>query len=188
MNRSLWRIREPSLNMTDQPQLEAEALIRAADSVYRFLLRWLADVHLAEDLTQQTILKAWKTESKWTHPEAMQTWLFKIAKHTVVDHFRMARTDVPLSCDAATLDRNPWDSTQLMIQQEEVAQAMRAMDQLPPRQRAVLYLAAVEGMASADIAEVLELSVGGVRSHLAAARRRIRELSRSADPQCGASE
>lgn len=166
--------------MTDRSRRDIDELLGHSDAVYRFLLRWLADEHLAEDLTQQTLLKAWSAMRADEPVRWPRTWLLKIAKNLVIDQFRGRRDEHPLEPDVA--GPGTWDSGKRLIDREDVALAMAAMDRLPTRQRMVLYLVAVEQLTMIQISELLELSEGGVRSHLAAARRRMRAMMSELDP------
>ncbi|MEO1617828.1 MAG: RNA polymerase sigma factor [Planctomycetota bacterium] len=166
--------------MTQQTRREADELLAHADSVYRFLLRWLADVHLAEDMTQQTFLRAWSSMRDGTEIRSPRSWLLRIARNLVSDRFRERPVDQVLDWDVA--GPLTWESSKQLTDREDVAIAMAALDRLPGRQRMVLHLIAVEQLSVNETAELLELSPGGVRSHLATARARMRELLNEQDP------
>ena len=65
---------------------------------------------------------------------------------------------------------------QVAVDREDLQRALGAMDSLPDRQRGVLYLHTCEGLSLADIATVLEISNGAVKTNLSLARKRMREL------------
>ena len=146
-------------------------------SVYRFALRLSSDPHAAEDLTQETFLRAWRQRGLLRDARAARVWLFRITANLWHDQLRRGRSPVaragPLE-DAATCNAQPPD--QHVAEQEELARALKAMALLPPRQREVLYLSAREGLTTAEVAAVLEISTESVKASLSLARKKMREL------------
>lgn len=144
--------------------------------VYRFALRLSGDADVAEDLTQETFLRAWKRRRTLQNVRSARVWLFRIAANLWRDRLRQgtppARSGMPLA-EVADPVRAPQEA---VIQQEEVQQALRAAESLPPRQRDVLYLAAVEELSPAEIGEVLDISPNAARVHLCEARKTMRRL------------
>jgi RNA polymerase sigma-70 factor (ECF subfamily) len=144
--------------------------------VYRFALRLSGDPHAAEDLTQETFLRAWRRRGQLRDPAAVRVWLFRITANLWRDQLRRGRYPV---AQAGPLQDVASDSTQpperLAAVQDELRQALEAMAELPPRQREVLYLSACEGMTSAEVAEVLGLSPAAVKASLSLARQKMRE-------------
>lgn len=143
--------------------------------VYRFALRLTGDPHQAEDLTQETFLRAWRGRKRLRDPDALRLWLFKIAVNLWRDRVRRARrapqpADSPIDGQASP-SASP---VQQALQREEVARALTALDSLPPRQREVLYLNAREALSIAQIADVLGVSHEAVKSSLSLARKRMR--------------
>jgi RNA polymerase sigma-70 factor (ECF subfamily) len=145
--------------------------------VYRFALRLTADVNLAEDLTQETFLRAWRQRGSLREPQATRVWLFRITANLWRDRLRRGRSPI---AQAGPLDGQQLCPMQLpehaAANHEELAKALAAMDGLPPRQREVLYLCACEGMTPTEAAEVLQTSADAAKANLSLARKRIREL------------
>ena len=111
----------------------------------------------------------------------MRAWLFRIAANLHRDHLRRGRRDVaggeglPDAADPAGLPiRN-------LIADEELTRALETLDSLPPRQREVLYLAAVEDLSLADISDVLGVSRDAAKVSLSLARKRMRS---ALEPSC----
>jgi RNA polymerase sigma-70 factor (ECF subfamily) len=143
--------------------------------VYRFALRLTGDRHQAEDLTQETFLRAWRGRKRLRDPDALRVWLFKIAVNLWRDRVRRARraprpADAPLD-DCEGPSASPVEQA---LQREDLQRALAAIDSLPPRQREVLYLHACEQFSIAQIANVLQVSPGAVKSSLSLARKRMR--------------
>jgi RNA polymerase sigma factor (sigma-70 family) len=74
---------------------------------------------------------------------------------------------------------------QLATRQEDLRQALRALEGLPPRQREVLYLNACEGLALGEIADILGISSESAKASLSLARKKLRELLPDVDPAHG---
>ncbi len=142
--------------------------------VYRFALRLTGDPHRAEDLTQETFLRAWGKKSSLKNPGAARTWLFRIAVNLWRDEMRR-RADVSettLQNDQTATDIPPEHNLE---QREELVQILRCLDSLPPRQREVLYLAAVEEFSLDEISEILEINKNAAKTNLSLARKQMRE-------------
>ena len=117
-----------------------------ASRVYRFALRMTRDHHQAEDLTQETLLRAWSQRHRIARPGALRTYLFTVAANLWRDQLRrrhppgkaapLERFVEPVSLGVST------ESS--FIRREDVALAMRWLGELPDRQREVLHLSAVE--------------------------------------------
>jgi RNA polymerase sigma-70 factor (ECF subfamily) len=144
--------------------------------VYRFALRLTGDVHAAEDLTQETFLRAWGRRHLLRDARAARVWLFRIAANLWRDQARRARLPAgrpePLreDCPAGSLPPE-----QGAAEQEELRRALAALDALPARQREVLYLSACEGLSLRDVAAALGISPGAAKASLSLARKKLRQ-------------
>jgi RNA polymerase sigma-70 factor (ECF subfamily) len=141
-------------------------------TVYRYALRLAGRTDLAEDLTQETLLLAWRSRHKLRDPDVTRVWLLRIATNLWTDHLRRARFQ------PRTLDREPPCPRRLpthaVDDSEQVRLALAAMDQLPPRQREVLYLVTCEQLSHAQVADVLGIEASAVKSNLSFARKEMR--------------
>lgn len=144
--------------------------------VYRFAWRLTNDPHAAEDLTQETFLRAWRQRHRLRDPGAARVWLFRITANLWRDQLRRRQSPVaragPLGEGQPSAARPP---DVKLVQQEAVGRALEALNALPPRQRQVLYLSACEDLAAADIATVLGISAEAVKANLSLARKKLRE-------------
>jgi RNA polymerase sigma-70 factor (ECF subfamily) len=144
-------------------------------SVYRFALRLSNDPHAAEDLTQETLLRAWRQRGQLRDARAARVWLFRITANLWRDQLRRRRSPVaragPLEDAAAGPEPSP---ERVAVGQEELGRALEALAGLPPRQREVLYLSACEGMTSAEVAAVLGISADAAKANLSVARKNLR--------------
>lgn len=143
--------------------------------LYRFLLRLSRDEHLAADLTQETLMRAWRRRHTLRETDRVRSWLFRIGINAWKDHTR-ARAKQPRQDDwFAQPGREP--SPLQVASTNELGRAVwEAIDGLPERQKQVMHLRMVEQMEPHEIAETLGLDAGLVRSNLAAARKKLRQL------------
>ena len=143
--------------------------------VYRFALRLTGSRDAAEELTQDTLLQAWRHRRRLRDPGSARAWLFQIAANLWRDRLRQQqrRGDLP-NVDADEHPDAAASAQQKASDREDVQRALAAMDRLPPRQREVLYLHACEQMPLEEIAEVLEISSDAVKASLSLARKRVR--------------
>ena len=150
--------------------------------------RMLANYEDAQDLTQETFLRAWNKRETFKGHAALRTWLYRIATNACLDFLekRNDRTPVPsgLSDPATEVlylqpypDRMlPEDPQEAVVARETIELAfVVAVQHLPPRQRAVLILRDVLGWPASKAAEALGLTVASVTSALQRARVTMRE-------------
>jgi RNA polymerase sigma-70 factor (ECF subfamily) len=143
--------------------------------IYRFALRLTADSDWAEDLTQDTLLKAWKNRGQLRAAESARVWLFRITVNLWRDQVRQSgnRPVMEQNTESA-VDRSP-QPVEVLGEREELLDVLKAIERLPPRQREVLHLSAVEDLRIAEIAEVLGISANAVKVNLSEARKKMRE-------------
>ena len=134
------------------------------------LIRFLtgrADV--AEDLTQQTFVRAWQALPSFRHESSLATWLHRIAYHEYTHWLRDRREHLSLDAAAhlaAPVDCQDWESLVLP----------HALAQLSPEHRAVFLLYHIQELSLGEAAAILEIPEGTVKSRLFTARQRLREL------------
>lgn len=144
--------------------------------VYRFALRLTHDAHAAEDLTQETFLRAWRRHGLLRHPEALRVWLFRITANLWRDHLRRGRLPAaragPLPADCAGATPAP---VRCLEDRDDLRRALEALEALPQRQRDVLSLSACEGFSAAEVSVILGISTEAVKASLCLARKKLRE-------------
>jgi RNA polymerase sigma-70 factor (ECF subfamily) len=149
--------------------------------------RMLGSFTDAEDMVQETLLRAWRRRETYAGRSTFRAWLYRIATNTCLDHLERhprrpgANGEVTwlqafpdrLLDQAAPADAEP-DAAVVARETIELA-FLVAVQHLPPRQRAVLMLRDVLGWSAAESAAVLEASVASVNSALQRARATLRE-------------
>jgi RNA polymerase sigma-70 factor (ECF subfamily) len=142
------------------------------DAVYRYALRLTRRADVAEDVAQEALLRAWKCQDRLREPRATRSWLLRIATNVWSDHLRKTRARPAVWESEPPCSRRP--AAQVFTDREDVRLALEAMDQLPDRQRQVLYLITCEQLSHEGVAEILEISVAAVKSNLSVARKAMR--------------
>ena len=151
-----------------------------ADRVHAFILRMTRDPDLALDLTQETWLKAFRGLSSFTFESSFSTWLCRIGHNTVISWAR-AKKARPQVTSSLGEEGSPHiepavheeAGSDLMLH-EEHERALAALAHLPDDLRAILILRDIDDRSYEDIALILEIPAGTVRSRLFRAREKLR--------------
>ncbi|SRR5690606_13391608 len=142
------------------------------DRAYRLALSIIADPAEAEDALQDALYKAWRALPQFRHEAAFSTWLWQIVRRTSLDRIRRAPA---LAFDETLHDHDPaGDPAWRWEQAERRHEVFAALNRLPIAYRTVLTLFYVEELPIREIAEVLELPVGTVKTQLHRARKALR--------------
>jgi RNA polymerase sigma-70 factor (ECF subfamily) len=149
-----------------------EVYERFGGAVYTVALSILGDPGRAADVVQSTFVNAWQAASRFNPDQELAPWLYTIARRQAIDAYRRDRRSRPV--DAAELD----DATAAVSLEStwEAWQVRVALDQLSEDERRVVKLAWFDGLAHTEIAEVLGVPVGTVKSRSHRAHRRLAEL------------
>ena len=153
--------------------------------IFRFLLASTRDVDLAETLTQECFLKAFRNWSNFRGDSSVMTWLMRIAINLQKDHWRNRRMQFwrQTRTNAVDLDEaSDWlpsgesSAEKQLLARERVGQVWQAVDELSDRQRTVFLLRYVEELELSEIACATGLSEGTVKAHLSRALGKVRTL------------
>jgi RNA polymerase sigma-70 factor (ECF subfamily) len=147
-----------------------DGLVRLRQTWIRGLLRrWSGDSSLADDLAQETFVRAWKNLSRLESPAAFGGWLRQIALNVWLDHAR--RRNIPLG--------EPQDNEigeAVVTDAGAAIDLERALDALRPPERVCVVLCLREGMSHAEVARATSLPLGTVKSHVARGMAKLRAL------------
>lgn len=160
------------------------------DAVYRFALSLARDPDRAQDLTQETFLRAYRNWDKYTPGTRVKSWLFTICRNHFLQREERTRRHDEIVADAAEEDpkrisreatvflaargRDPEGEFWSRIVDDEV---LRAIEALPDDFRDAVLLSDLEGLPYQEVAEILDVPAGTVKSRLFRGRRRLqREL------------
>lgn len=134
---------------------------------------------MAEDITQEALLRAWRRRSDLRNESAARVWLFRIATNIWRDRLRRGKLErkfegtLPASADEIP-DGESRPPSHDLARREELEGVLALIDTLPDRQREVLWLHALEGLSQREIAGVLEIKPSTVKVNLHHARRSMR--------------
>ncbi|MCC7151097.1 MAG: sigma-70 family RNA polymerase sigma factor [Rubrivivax sp.] len=151
----------------------SELVTRYQDRIYRFLVRMTQSQEDARELTQETFLSAYQALPSWRPQAQLSTWLFRIARNQALDRLRRARHVDFVALDDALHEQVPADTPtpEAMLQaRQRIAELERALARLSVEHREILLLRDVEDMPYEDIAQVLGIGLGTVKSRIARAR------------------
>ena len=158
----------------------SELVARYQDKVYRFLLRLTGSPGDAMDLTQDAFLRAYQNLDRWRPDALFRTWLFRIARNLAFDRLRRDKIVEFVALDEQ--DDTPDHAAgpeQALATAQRVRLLESALTRLSPEHREIILLREIEGMSYDDIAAVLDLHPGTVKSRLARARAALADLVRN---------
>ena len=129
--------------------------------VYRFLMSACRDSRLAEDLTQETFLRAWESLERFDHSCRISTWLCQIAKHTLYQHWEKYGREHPAEPDPQI--PAPENTETQALHRIELAEVLEAFQSLGPDMRQVVSLRAMEGLPYKEIGGIMGKSENWAR-------------------------
>lgn len=171
---------------TDEEQLVCSAaagdekaygtLVRNYQSrLFNFVYSMVRSRELAEDLTQESFVKAFFSLSKLKSPARFKSWLFRIANNNALDYLRKKR--IPLLDvdehirESYVDDRSPEKGA---VSADRSAHIHGALGKLKPEQRNILVMCDLQGLSYAEIAEALNIPFGTVQSRIFYARKKLK--------------
>jgi RNA polymerase sigma-70 factor (ECF subfamily) len=167
----------PQTTTTEAP--DAPALFETYyDRIYRYVLSLTGDLAEADDLTQETFLRAYRGRDSLHDAGALTTWLYRIATHVCLDRLRQRVRRAPLESEADPDDVDLADpdipSLQQTVERNEMGACVQQyLEDLPDSYRAAILLHDLHGLTGPEIAETLGVSLATVKIRLHRARRKL---------------
>ena len=168
-----------SVGSEQAPGSVAELHRRFAGRIYLLALRLTGSPVDADEVTQDTFVRAWRSLPGFRGASSVATWLHAIAVRAAVDHARRRASRQRHLTLEADLPEGQWQRHELSspdVQQETNVDLERALAELPDGARRALVLHAVEGRSYQEVAELLGVTVGTVKSQVHRARRLLLEI------------
>jgi len=151
-------------NHTDPIRPRLAGLLPDLRAFARFLAR---DAALADDLVQETVLRALRAEMQWDPETSLRAWLFRILRNAFLEQIRRHGTE-RRALARMTTPETPQPTTQEA--RHAVSDLARALEMLPLPQREALILVGAHGLSHEEAAAVCNVPVGTVKARVARAR------------------
>lgn len=157
-----------------------EIVARHRRTVYQVCHRFVNNPEDANDLAQETFVRAWKGLASFKGTAALSTWMYRIAVNVCLNRVSAARPDhEPLDPDRFVDTRTEAPGAAL-LRGERAAAVRRAIAQLPEKQRATLILRVYHDLSHQEIADILGNTVGAVKANFFHALANLKKTLRSA--------
>ena len=154
----------------------AELVRSHYQTVYRFLVHMVRDVHRAEDLTQETFATAWERMATFQGRSTLATWLHRIAYTKFIDGQRSDRRIATLNERLTSSAVAPVDPLETAMAFEEARRLYSALDELDSADRTLLVLHYLQGLSYREMALVLDEPSGTVKWRTSEALKCLRIL------------
>lgn len=156
------------------PEDLSKLVVEHGDAIYRLALSVVRDQSLAEDIAQETLVKAWLALPSFRGDSSLRSWVLRIAHNTAVSTLRTRRAVVIDPHELPESHTKPERSVESRVQSDAVmSEFVEALDTLDELSRSIVVLRELEGMAYDEIAEVLDVPLPTVKTRLLRARRRL---------------
>ncbi len=147
------------------------------DRIYNLCRYMLRDTRNAQDAAQDAFLKAYKGLKDFRPDSSLYTWIYRIAVTTCLDYKRKSRRESlrnePLTEDLPSDERSPHQ----VYESRKVTESIQAaLEKLPKKLSTVIVLREIEELSYEEIAEVLQISIGTVKSRIARSREQLRRI------------
>jgi len=161
------------------------AVSGVGESVRRFVFGMCGDWHVAEDLAQESLLKAWRSRASFDGRANVRTWVFAIARNTWLDYLRRRRVrGVEETMDQATATVSKVPGPFASASRREFSTQMEsALTRLTSEQREALAMRESGGLTFPQIARLLELPVSTVKSRVRYALMKLADELRAFAPE-----
>ena len=150
---------------------DADSIVELIPRLRRYARALVGDRSAADDLVQDTLERAWAKLHLYRRGTDLRAWLFTVMHNVYVNQLRASRRTAPLDEDMPELAQPVRETDALVLRDLDAA-----IRRLPPDQREVLLLVALEEMSYDEAAGTLGIPIGTVMSRLARAREKLRAM------------
>lgn len=156
-----------------------EKLLEKYDrKIYGYVLKILGDSYAAEDIAQETFIKAYQNLDSFKRGGCFAAWLFAIARNNALNYMKknkrvgLLKESEDISLSAA--EEVPWGNPERVFEEKELYMDIsKAIDSLPEKYRELIYLKYVENLSSSEIGKRLGMPPSRVDSRLYMARQKL---------------
>jgi RNA polymerase sigma-70 factor (ECF subfamily) len=151
------------------------------EAIYRVAISVVRDPALAEDVVQETVIKAWQSLGTYRGEGSERAWILRIAHNTAVSTLRRIRDE---ATDPGNLpdQPDPRDPARHHEGRSDLELLREGLDGLDELSRSILVLRDVQGLAYQDIADALDIPVPTVKTRLLRARRELQRVVQVGEP------
>jgi RNA polymerase sigma-70 factor (ECF subfamily) len=159
-----------------------EIVLKYQDKIYDLCRHMLQNAHDAEDAAQDVFVKAYQNLNRFKPEASLLTWLYRIAINTCIDYrrkpffeslFKTSKEGDVFAVDQLSDSPSP----ERLYESKQISHAIQlALGRLSEKLRTVIVLKEIEGLSYEEIAEILEVSIGTVKSRISRAREELKEL------------
>lgn len=167
--------------MADKRDFESEALVHL-DALYRAAFALCSNSQDAEDLLQQTCLKAFENFGSFKKGTNCRAWLLRILRNKWIDKIRHNRhveksidIDAEIIAEPETVDETTWTNSTDLLENFSDPRIIRALRELPDDSRLTLFLIDVEELSQEEVGTIMDIAVGTVKSRTSRARTALKE-------------
>jgi len=148
-------------------------LVELMPRLRRFALVMTGDLDQADDLVQETCMRALARVAQWQPGTRLDSWMYRIAQNIWLDRMRARKVrGVSVGVEAAE-EMSGSDGRKVVESRQDLAAVSAAMAELPEDQRALVALVCIDGLSYKEAAEITGTPIGTVMSRLARARREL---------------
>lgn len=168
---------------TGNPAAFEELISSYEKLIFNASYRMMGNTQDAEDISQEVIIKVYKNLAACKSAAAFKSWLFRIINNSCIDEMRRRKGKTALSLDASQNDGESYIENPVLrdditpeseyLRKDTNKKIQQAIDNLPPDYKAVIVMRDINGMSYEEIAEVLALSMGTVKSRIARGRKKL---------------
>jgi RNA polymerase sigma-70 factor (ECF subfamily) len=158
------------LEIEKQQDFETEA-IPHQDALYNYALKMARNTDDAQDLVQETYYKAYRSYHQFENATNSKAWMFMILKNTFINNYRKLKREPAIKSDQSRDNNLDLEFYQNLLDDE----LANALSKLPANMRGVYLLCDLEGYTYEEIAELVNIPIGTVRSRLHRARKLLQD-------------
>ena len=161
-----------------------ELILKHEKIVYNLALRMMNHSEDAKDISQEVFLKAYRSLSNFDERSAFSTWIYRITHNTCIDEMRKRKgkqnysLEEELENEAGSMQRQIADEgdtpEESLLREEQKSEILQALDSLSEEHKAAIVLRDMKGFSYEEIAEILEVSLGTVKSRISRARNQLK--------------
>lgn len=162
-----------------------ELILKHEKIVYNVALRMMSHSEDARDISQEVFLKAYRNIKNFDERSQFSTWLYRITANTCIDEMRKRKgkqsfsLEEELENEEGSMRRQIADEGETpeesLLRQEQKSEILQALDSLSSEHKTAVILRDIKGLSYEEIAELLELSLGTVKSRISRGRSQLKQ-------------